>query len=705
MLPRRCPTPRPPIGVRLLALGFVLAAPAVAGEEVLRAETIRVEDERIRPAEVYQDVPVETEIITAEDLRDTPGVDPIEALDAIPGLRITGRVQGQRGAVRIDGVPEEYTEIYVNGQRYAGENGEAIDLGDQLFFDLDRIEILRGPQALRHSARAGGGVINFVTRPPPTEGWAIGGQIAKGDQGQSAVKSTIGYGNERVGGTVVFQRLTNDGFDDPFPGSTDPRDGLPTTFGKGSEYRTNDLYATLFAKPADRVQLRSRFGYRIRDEGFAIDDEPISSRREDERFLGNAEIDVDVTDTLRFYGKLTAFHNTTEADTSREFELADDLERLQIGAEYFLEAGPTTHLVTVGLDTSSNGIELEEGAVPDTIDNPALQPQQAQRRYFQTGVFVVTESEITEWFSFEGGLRIEDNSDFDAEVLPQAALLFTPLRLDAHRALKVRLSAGRAARYPTLRELYQPPAPQNGGAYFLAGNPSLRQETVWSTRVSVEATPFRWLSVNGSFYYNRTDDRIRSRFRGNQIQIGENVIPADPALCPFFPEFCADQVTPILSSVFEADNIDDIETWGVEARAELRPWAWLELQLGYTYTRTQIEDSNVAARELPNTPRHVVNGKLDLVAPRLDTRFTTRFSWRDRALIETSGTGLVSFVTTNQSRDSYEVDVRLLQPLSQWLGIEMDFFVDGNNLSDNRVRDSYQIRGRSFLAGFQGRWD
>ncbi len=705
MLPLRRATPFASTCALSLALALAFSASAAAADEVLRAETIRVEDERIRAAEVYQDVPVETEIITSEDLRDTPGVDAIEALDAIPGLRITGRVQGQRGAVRIDGVPEEYTEIYVNGQRYAGENGEAIDLGDQLFFDLDRIEILRGPQALRHSARAGGGVINFVTRPPPTKGWAIGGQIAKGDQGQSAVKSTVGYGTERVGGTVVFQRLTNDGFDDPFRGSSDPRDGLPTTFGKGSEYRTSDLYATLFAKPSDRIQLRSRFGYRIRDEGFAIDSQPISSRREDERFLGNLELDVDVTDTLRFYGKFTASHNTTESDTSREFELADDLERLQLGVEYFLEAGATTHLITLGFDGFSNGIRIEEGEIPDTIDNPALQPAQEQRRYFQTGAFVVTESEFTDWFSFEGGLRIEHNSDFDAEVLPQAALLFTPVRLDEDRALKLRLSAGRAARYPTLRELYQPPAPQNGGAYFLGGNAGLRQETVWSARTSVEATPVRWISVNGSFYYNLTDDRIRSRFRGNQLQVGENVIPADPTLCPIFPEFCADQVIPILSSVFEADNIDDIRTWGAEARVEFRPKEWLELQLGYTYTRTKIEDSNLAAKELPNTPRHIVNGKLDLVAPKIETRFTTRFSWRDRALIEASGTGLVSFVTTDQSRDSYEIDARVLQPLEQWLGIEMDLFVDGNNLNDNRVRDSYQIRGRSFLAGIQGRWN
>jgi outer membrane receptor protein involved in Fe transport len=681
------------------------AALGVAAQEVLRAEAIQVEDRRIRPAEIYQDVPVETEVLTAEDLRDTPGVEPIEALEAIPGLRISSRVQGQRGAVRIDGLPEEYTEIYVNGQRYAGENGEAIDLGDQLYFDIDRVEILRGPQALRHSARAGGGVINFITREPPTDGFAVGGQLARGDQGRAAYKSTLGYGTERLGGTVIFQRLEEDGFDDPFPGSTDPRDGLPTPFGEGSEYITNDVYATLAGRPSERVEVRSRFGYRLRDEAFAIDDGPITARREDERWLGNLETDIDVTDSTRLYAKLTVFHNTTTSDAGREFELIDDLERLQVGFEQFLELGDTTHLLVVGGDAFSSGIDLREGEIPDTIVNPSLGPQQTQRRYFQGGLFVVTESELTDWLSFEVGLRLEQNSDFDAEWLPQAALLLTPHRWDAERALKLRLSAGRAARYPTLRELYQPAVPQNGGAYFLAGNPDLVQETVWAMRASVEVTPVRWLSATATGFYNQTDGRIRSRFQGTQIQVDETFIPADPALCPIFPDRCNDQTIPVLASVFEADNLDDLETWGIEARVELRPWEWAELQLGYTWTRTKLSDSNIATDELPNSPPHILNGKLELIAPWIDTRLTTRASWRDRAYVETSGTGLVSFVSNDRSRDSYEIDVRLLQPLERWLGVEVDLFVDGDNLNDNRVVDSYQVRGRSFLAGIQGRWD
>jgi outer membrane receptor protein involved in Fe transport len=673
---------------------------------ILRAETIEVLDERVRPAEVYQDVPVETEVLTADDLRQLPAINLIEALDNIPGLVIQGRVQGQRGAVRIDGLPPEYTELLVNGQRYAGENGEAVDLGDLLFADVERVEILRGPQALRVSSRAAGGVINLVTRKPPTDGWALNVLAGGGDHDRRALEASAAYGTEKLSGSLIIDHNGEGGFDNPFPGSTDPRDGLPTSFGEGSTYRTTDVYTTLFGNPSDEVEIRARFGYRLRDEGFAINNGPITSRREDERFLANLESDWQATDDILLYSRLTFSHNTTDTSVGRPFVFEDDYERLEFGTELFAELWGSSHIISLGADLVSNGIELTEGAIPTSIDNPSLMPQTLEQRTYQAGIFLVAESEITDWFSLEGGLRFEMRDGFTPELLPQAAVLLTPLRWGDGRSIKLRLSGGRAARYPSLRELYQPDAPQNGGSYFLAGNSDLEQETVWAVRGSIEINPVSWLSGTVSGFYSETENRIRSRFQGREIQVGTTTLPADPALCPVFPDRCTDQILPTLRSVFEADNIDSLQIRGIEARLEFRPYKWLELQVGYTWLETALKDSNVAADELPNNPRHIVSGKLVLSAPqRYGSELTLRGGWRDRALIENSGTGLVSFVTDARSRDSFDVDMRLRQPLEQWIGVEVDLFVDGGNLSDNRVVDSNQIRGRSFFAGIQGRFN
>jgi len=75
---------------------------------------------------------------------------------------------------------------------------------------------------------------------------------------------------------------------------------------------------------------------------------------------------------------------------------------------------------------------------------------------------------------------------------------------------------------------------------------------------------------------------------------------------------------------------------------------------------------------------------------------------RDRALVEQSGTGLLSFATGEESNTSFEMDLRLLQPLESWIGRKVDLFFDLNNVTDTRVIDSLAVRGRSFFVGVQG---
>ncbi len=653
------------------------ASEAAPAGEILRAEKIEVVDSVIRPAEIYQDTPVETEVLTEQDIEELPATTPIEALEAIPGIRIQARVQGQRGAVSIDGLPPEYSELLVNGQRYSGENQEATDLGDLLFMDLEKIEILRGPQALRFTARAGGGVVNFVTKAPPTDGWRVSGVLTGGDQGRFRTAGALGYGGPDWGATVITDYNRIDGFRDPFPGSTDPRDGLESTFGENSVQKKTDVYSTIAGRPSENSEFVMRFGYWERNDAFAGDEGPVTGRSLQERFLWNAESRIAVTDETEIYGRFTVFHWTLDTEVGREFTLRDDLERVQLGSSTWFELGETSHLVEIGADLMTNGIDLDEGDVPPEIENPAFTLEDVTERTYQAGLFVVTESELHEDLSIEGGLRYEMRQGFEPELLPQVAILWTPFRFDAERALKLRVSAGRAALYPSLRDLYQPPAPQTGAGYFLAGSRDLVQETTWAFRASIESNP---------------------------VRIREELRLADPTLCALTGERCTDEIVQELRSVFERANLDQLRTWGIEARLQLRPRDWIELNLGYTWLRTDIESETLLLDELPNSPRHVANGKLVLRAEDYGTTLTLRASWRDRAFMEGTGTGTASFTTTARSRDSFDVDARVRQSLEHLLGADVTLFAQGNNLTDNRVVDSYRVRGRSFVAGAEVRW-
>jgi len=674
-----------------------------AGEtatEAVRAEEIVVETEILKPAEIYQDTPVETEILTEEDLEALPALDAIEALEALPGVRITSQVQGQRGAVRIDGLPPEFTEILVNGQRYSGETGEAIDLGDQLFANLQRVEILRGPQALRYTSRAGGGVINFVTKPPPTSGASAEGLAGAGDQDRISSELNLGWGNERLGGVLTYDFNRIGGFKSPDRGSDDPDDGLPSTFGEGSLLRVHDVYSTFVARPAPSVEWTAHLGYRLRNQGFRIDDGPLLGRRKNERWLFTQELRFELASSTQLYNTFTFSYDDQDSTVGREFKLIDDFTRYESRLEHVQPIGPTLHVLTAGIDLSTNGIELEDGPVPDSIENDELMPSRLDERQSKAAGYVVLESELQSWLRSEIGVRYQTHEDFKPELLPQAALLIEPWRWDAERAVKIRLSAGRAARFPALRERFQPPSPQNGGAYFLAGSEDLEPEKVWALRGSIEANPRRWISASVAGFYSSTTNRIRAFDNGDPIQIGTNVIPANPRLCDLGQiARCTDSIEPVRATVFASRNLDDLESFGVEARLKLRPNEWTELSLGYTWNRTRVTDSNIDIDELPNSPRHVVNGRLRLTMPVVMTGITLRGTWRDRAIIEQSGTGLLSFATNEESNTSFEMDLRVTQPLEKWLGRQVEVFADVKNVTDNRVINSNVVRGRSFFAG------
>ncbi len=646
------------------------------------------------------DGPVAVEILDADRLKKLPAITAIQALEAIPGISITSQVQGQRGAVRIDGMPPEYSEMLVNGQRYAGETDEAIDLGDLLFANVDRIEILRGPQALRYSARAAGGVINIITGDPPDDGPGLAAMIANGDQETVSGEMTLGFGKPTLGANIVYDYNQNGGFDAPHAGSDDFDDGLASPFGKGSLYRTHDVYSTVLARPTAALELTTHLGYRIRDDSFAIDDGPTTGRRENQRWLASQDARFEFDFATSAFATLTYSNDSLDSTVGRDYRLNDDLARLQLGVDRSFDIGSTAHTVTVATDLTTVGIGLDEGPIPGDIE---LEPGQVDERSYRGGVYGVVESELFDWLSSEIGIRREMHSRFAPAWLPQAAVLVTPYRWDGMRALKLRFSGGRALRYPALRELYQPPAPQLGGGYFLAGNRDLAPEKVWSVRAGVEMNPTLWLDLSVTGFFSRTEGYIRATYQGQEIQVGEEIIPANPTLCLIgIIIWCTDRVVPVTGSVYQNANLDDLESYGLEARVELRPHELVDIRLGYTWNRSLVEDSNIQIDELPNNPEHVANGVVTLTAPVTNTALTARGQWRSRALIERTGTGLGSFATGEESNTSFTLDMRLQQPVEQWLGCDVEIFTDVQNVTDNRVIDSYVVRGRAFLIGIRG---
>ncbi len=97
--------------------------------------------------------------------------------------------------------------IYVDGVYVARSQGMGVQIAD-----LERIEVLRGPQGTLYGRNATGGAVNFVTRKPALGEWGIDAQVGVGNRdevsGRVAVNAPIG---ERLAARFAYMRLSKDG--------------------------------------------------------------------------------------------------------------------------------------------------------------------------------------------------------------------------------------------------------------------------------------------------------------------------------------------------------------------------------------------------------------------------------------------------------------------------------------------------------------
>src|SRR6185503_5588489 len=165
----------------LAAQAFLIAAGAAAQqgglEEIVVTATRRETN--------LQDVPISVIAITGDDLV-MRGVDSVERLSAtVPNLNIIGGLAGPgTTSFTVRGIPRVGT--YIDGIWQVGTNG----LLTRQLVDLDRVEVLRGPQGTLYGRDSTCGAIRIVTKKPGDE---FGGQVSAtiGDLSRRDVNASI----------------------------------------------------------------------------------------------------------------------------------------------------------------------------------------------------------------------------------------------------------------------------------------------------------------------------------------------------------------------------------------------------------------------------------------------------------------------------------------------------------------------------------
>jgi vitamin B12 transporter len=523
---------------------FACAAVAAAGIED-DPDTIVVTATRIATPELQ--VASSISVVTADDIAAKQFQSLPDVLEQVPGLNVvqTGGIGGQT-SVFMRGTNSNHTKVFVDGIDVSDPSSPSgtFDFGQFPAQDIQRVEILRGPQSGLYGSDAIGGVINIVTKsgsgPAQFNAGAEAGSFDTFNQNAGVSGSLEGFHyaadveHLHSGETPVTpldllapgERRIDDYYDN-VTGSTKLGYDVTNDFDVGLVARYTDSHLRLTGENEDNFPLdfpdSAQSANDTRQYYTRATAHLVSAGGAFEQTLGLAYSNVKSFETSPDNPESDFFGARVKVDWQGNISLAAD-EKLVLGAEHQLDE------MTVPLSAST------------TIDSGYAELQ----------------SSFSDAFFNTLSLRYDDNDRFGGKMTYRVA----PAYVIQDTGTKLKASVGTGFKAPTLSQMFQ-----NFPDFDFYGNPNLKPESSLGYDVGFEQALSNAAVRFGVTYFR------------NNIK---NLIDDN-------------------ADFTSLANIGRAVTDGVESFVSYRPIQALTLGLDYTYTRATDE---VLHEELLRRPKH-----------------------------------------------------------------------------------------------------
>ena len=589
--------------IRVAAAGFRLEPVALDGAPEPRdAGTLRREIGAVSESLVVSAAQVEVPlsqaaagitVITAEEIARRQLHTVSDALRAVPGLTVVST--GAHGAVTgvfPRGGESDYTLVLLDGVPVNSFGGE-FDFAHLSTANVERIEVVRGPQSALFGSNAIGAVVQIVTRRggPPAASAAVEG----GSFGTSRLQAATSGARGALEWGASAERLASDG-----------ANGRRTAAGDTVANDDYDRYSVAGSagwRGARGAALRGDVRFGRDDRGFpgpfgtnpigAYDGIDTISRGEYDRWTGSLSGVVPAGSRVRVQAQ--AAHNRLDGEFRSRFGLSESYSRRTSGR---VQADVT---VAPGLDLSAGADILDERAGSTFITGQSGSPIPVERQ--AAGYFAEARWAARGRVFVTAGVRVDDIRRDAVEAspdrfsprpaMPAESVTSTNPKIAAAWRLrewggsftKIRVAAGTGIRPPDAFEI------------AFTDNPALKPERSTSLETGLDhALAGGRLLLEATGFTNEYDDLI--------IAVGS------------FAE----------SSRYRTDNISNARARGLElsgtARSRLAG-ANAEVRVGYTLLDTEIlaVDGGAAAPPpfavgdpLLRRPRHQFSADLSLQA-------------------------------------------------------------------------------------------
>jgi vitamin B12 transporter len=485
-------------------------------------------------------------VITADDIAALQAPTLPDVLKLVPGLNVvqTGGPGGQT-SMFMRGTNSNHVKVFVDGVDVGDPSNAnaSFDPSQFLTADIEKIEVLRGPQSGLYGSDAIGGVINVIT---------------KTGNGPAQFTASLEGGsfdtfNQTVGVSGSADRLHYSANLEHFHSGETPV--TPLDLLLPGEQRIDDYY--------DNLTASSKLGYDISDTW----DVGLVARYTDAhlRTTGDNEFDFPVTfpdatqstaETTQYYTRLFAHNVAFDGLLDHRFGVAySNLKSTDFspdnGPSEF--AGSRVKIDWQGSIQLATQQQLILGAEHqhDAVSQPIAADINVESGYAEL------QSGFGDSFFDTVSIRYDDNDHFGSKVTYRLA----PVYLIKESGTKLKASVGSGFKAPTLSDLFQSFPPS-----FIA-NPNLRPETSVGYDFGFEQALFGETLQFGATYFR------------NNIK---NLIDSN-----------ADFTSLI--------NIGRARTDGLESFIAYQPVSAYSARFDYTYTEAFDQDANTG---LLRRPKH-----------------------------------------------------------------------------------------------------
>jgi vitamin B12 transporter len=464
------------------------------------------------------------------------------ALRDVPGLNVVQNGgPGGTTSVFIRGANANQTKVFIDGIDATDPASGTFNFEHVLTWDIDRVEIVRGPQSGLYGGDAIGGVINIITKQGsgPAQ---FAGSLEGGTFGTLNQNFRVGGASERFNYYFDFAHFQSN--DTPVT----PADLVPAGRSVQGDAYDNKTYSARFgAVLTDNFDLGLVTRYVDTSLRFTGDDflgpEDLKSTEDDQQLFtrGTAHLvlfDGVLDQTLGFaYSKFNQrdFDPNPPAPEPTFF----NGDRIKVDWQGDIKLMPGQILTLRGEH------QRDEISTPDAeiTDNAGM---------------IQLQSSIGERFFNAASVRYDSYDTFGGKPTFRIA----PALLIPETDTKLKGSVGSGFKAPTLSELFQ-----NFPSFNFFGNPNLKPETSLGYDMGFEQTLLEKRVQFGATYFH------------NNI---ENLITSNDTFTSF-------------------ENVGRATTYGVESFAVYTPWDPLTLRADYTFL---IAKDDILNQELLRRPKH-----------------------------------------------------------------------------------------------------